>query len=173
MADKTLGQRFKEQPQWLQIVEVGALLYGVAQLVKVAKQPKKVKCDESKTQVCKIPVWNLPTSDPDFEPYSTANLNTFVVRQCSWSPAELAGQLHAKMSDVNVTGGRAGVWNRLGNLNNEQIKCLHNYWIEKVDKKKSIGQWIMDQWPSLLDSDESSAKDYALMRLTQAGVGKE
>ncbi|MFT5821221.1 MAG: hypothetical protein ACI8ZM_002470 [Crocinitomix sp.] len=107
-----------------------------------------------------------------------------------WHPARLVEDLYRTMKGANfttaitdialapvaaifsmvATGGetdpRVRVWKELLKLNQDQLRFLHNYWIENSAEGDSFYDWVDGEWSS------SETKAELLAKLSSSGVGR-
>lgn len=106
-----------------------------------------------------------------------------------WSPANLVENLYKTMKGSNFSDAvsssfntvndliikasgredpdpRVRAWNRALSLNQDQLRYLHNYWIENSAEGDSFYDWVDSEWSG------SETKTKLLAKLSSSGVGR-
>lgn len=61
---------------------------------------------------------------------------------------------------------REVIWKRFAALNSDQLRYVHNFWIENASEGSSFYEWVNGEWSN------SVYKSQLLAKLSQAGVGQ-
>jgi hypothetical protein len=94
-----------------------------------------------------------------------------------WTPNKIANRLYDAMHGTQVdptSHDRYDAWNSLSDLNSDQIRWLHNYWIgpHVPNDGDTLWGWINEE--KVVDipmvDDEADAKSRATWRMKVAGV---
>ncbi len=114
------------------------------------------------------------------------------IKRVYWKPDRLIRELYSTMKGVNFPSGiisllltpispttsffssssgkptdpREKAWAKLLSLNNNQLRLLHNKWIDTSSEGSSFYDWVNSEWSS------SNIKTKLIARLNTAGVGK-
>lgn len=101
-----------------------------------------------------------------------------------WHPANMIQKAYKAMNGVNFSiqktalsvlspffaitnvDPRDTIWTTISKLNKDQLRYLHNVWIDNASEGYSFYDWVNDEWTS------STAKDQLLSKLSAAGVGQ-
>lgn len=125
----------------LTVLAIGAIAYGAYSIWK-GPPPKHYPCDEGDVN----PAFSIPDVAAEI----------YVIL----SGADLPEVGHTERSEL---------FTRIGDLRDNTLRCLSNYWLNNFDTECSLYTWIEDEvvipW-----SEEDYAQEYALERLLEAGV---
>lgn len=97
--------------------------------------------------------------------YATNDLPFGGVKGEKWFPADLAGGLFKCMEGISLLFTCSEWWEEITRLNDDEVRYLHNYWLQNIDPKIGIYDWVAGEAKDLY-----GIKQEALLRMTEAGL---